>query len=146
MLSAQTIAVVKSTAPILEEMGVKLTRHFYKRMFAHNPEVIPLFDQKNQESGEQPKALAAAICAYAANIDNLSALGEAVERIARKHVSTMVKPEHYPIVGENLIASIREVLGAGATDEVLQAWTEAYEFLANILIEREKQIYGQQPA
>jgi len=90
--------------------------------------------------------LAAAICAYAANIDNLSALGEAVERIARKHVSTMVKPEHYPIVGENLIASIREVLGEGATDEVLQAWTEAYEFLANILIEREKQIYGQQPA
>lgn len=53
----------------------------------------------------------------------------------------MIKPEHYPIVGENLLASIQEVLGEGATEEVINAWSEAYGFLANILIGREKQIY-----
>ncbi len=61
--------------------------------------------------------------------------------IAQKHASLTIKPEHYPIVGENLLASIREVLGAGATDEVIAAWAEAYGFLADILIGREKQIY-----
>jgi nitric oxide dioxygenase len=141
MLNEKTIAIVKSTAPILAEHGETLTRHFYKRMFAHNPEVAPFFNPAHQAAGKQQRALAGAITAYAANIDNLEVLGTAVELIAQKHASLMIKPEHYPIVGENLLASIREVLGAGATDDVINAWAEAYGFLADILIGREKQIY-----
>lgn len=143
MLTAQTIAVVKATAPILDQHGELLTRHFYKRMFEKNPEVGPFFNPANQEKGTQQKALAAAICAYAANIDNLEVLGGAVELIAQKHASLQIQPEHYPIVGENLLASIREVLGEGATEEVINAWGEAYGFLANILIGREREIYHQ---
>jgi nitric oxide dioxygenase len=143
MLSPQTVAIVKATAPILAEHGETLTKHFYKRMFSHNPEVTPFFNASNQTAGTQQRALAAAITAYAANIDNLEVLGGAVEMIAQKHASLTIKPEHYPIVGENLLASIREVLGAGATDEVIAAWAEAYGFLADILIGREKQIYAE---
>ncbi len=141
MLSQHTIDIVKSTAPILQEHGEALTKHFYKRMFEHNPEVKPYFNTLNQSSGTQQKALAGAITAYAANIDNLEVLGGAVELIAQKHASLQIKPEHYPIVGSNLLASIQEVLGEGATDEVITAWGEAYQFLANILQGREKQIY-----
>ncbi|HEY9091936.1 NO-inducible flavohemoprotein [Parasphingorhabdus sp.] len=142
MLSQNTIAIVKSTAPILQEHGETLTRHFYQRMFSHNPEVGPFFNPANQTKGTQQRALAGAICAYAANIDNLEVLGDAVELIANKHVSLMIKPEHYPIVGENLLASIKEVLGDGATDDVINAWAEAYGFLTDILVGREKQIYS----
>lgn len=144
MLSQQIIEIVKSTAPILDQHAETLTRHFYKRMFSHNPEVVPFFNPAHQHSGSQQRALAGAICAYAANIDNLDVLGGAVELIAQKHASLMIKPEHYPIVGENLLASIREVLGAGATDDVINAWAEAYGFLSQILIGREAQIYKEQ--
>lgn len=144
MLNPRTIEIVKATAPILEQHGETLTRHFYKRMFSHNPEVAPLFNPAHQAGGSQQKALAAAICAYAANIDNLEVLGGAVELIAQKHASLRILPEHYPIVGANLLASIREVLGEGATEEVIEAWAEAYGFLADILIGREKQIYSDQ--
>jgi nitric oxide dioxygenase len=82
-----------------------------------------------------------AICAYAANIENLEVLGGAVELIAQ-HASLRILREHYPIVGDNLLASIREVLGAAATEQVITAWAEAYGFLAEILIRREKQIYS----
>lgn len=143
-LSSQTIAIVKATVPVLEENGELLTKHFYKRMFAHNPEVLSFFNPAHQETGHQQQALAGAICAYAANIDKLEVLGSAVELIAQKHASLRIKPEHYPIVGENLLASIKEVLGDGATAEVIEAWGEAYGFLANILIGREEQIYQQQ--
>ncbi|MBP7722534.1 MAG: NO-inducible flavohemoprotein [Alphaproteobacteria bacterium] len=146
MLSNQTITIVKSTAPVLEQHGEALTKHFYKRMFSHNPEVAPLFNPANQFAGSQQRALAAAICAYAANIDNLEVLGGAVELIAQKHASLRIKPEHYPIVGENLLASIREVLGEAATDEIINSWGEAYGFLADILIGREAQIYKEQSA
>lgn len=141
MLTQKTIDIVKSTAPILQEHGETLTRHFYDRMFAHNPEVAPYFNPANQAQGTQQRALAGAICAYAANIDRLEALGDAVELIAQKHASLMIKPEHYPIVGENLLASIREVLGDGASDDVINAWAEAYGFLASVLTGRESQIY-----
>ena len=63
MLSQRTIDIVKATAPVLEEHGETLTAHFYKRMFAHNPEVAPLFNPAHQRAGSQQKALAAAICA-----------------------------------------------------------------------------------
>ncbi len=144
MLNPRTIEIVKATVPVLEQHGETLTRHFYTRMFSRNPEVAPLFNPSNQAAGTQQKALAAAICAYAANIDNLEVLGGAVELIAQKHASLRILPEHYPIVGANLLGSIREVLGEGATDEVLAAWEEAYGFLADILIARERQIYADQ--
>ncbi len=143
MLDEKTIAIVKSTAPVLAEHGETLTKHFYKRMFSHNPEVAPFFNPAHQTAGKQQRALAGAITAYAANIDNLEVLGSAVELIAQKHASLMIKPEHYPIVGENLLASIREVLGEAATDEIINAWAAAYGFLADILIGREKQIYDE---
>jgi nitric oxide dioxygenase len=56
-------------------------------------------------------------------------------------ISAATKAPSRPIVGENLLASIREVLGAGATEEVISAWTKAYGILAEILIGREGQIY-----
>lgn len=144
MFNENTISIIKSTAPILEKSGEILTQHFYKRMFLKNPEVISLFNFANQAKKIQQKALAAAICAYAKNIDNLGALGSAVELIAQKHASLQIKPEHYLIVGEHLLGSIQEVLGIAENDPIVKAWAEAYDFLANILINREKQIYNDQ--
>ncbi len=143
-LSDQTIATVKATAPALREHGVEITSAMYKRMFANNPDVKDMFDQAAQESGEQPKRLAAAILAYAENIDKLENLGGPVMRMAQRHVETLVKPEHYPIVAENLLAAIKEVLGDAASDAVLAAWGEAYWVLADILIAKEAEIYAEQ--
>lgn len=143
MLSPKTIETVKATAPVLVEHGETLTRHFYRRMFEGDPQVRAFFNPAHQHVGAQQRALAGAICAYAQNIDNLGELGPAVELIAQKHVSLNVKPEHYPIVGKHLLASIKEVLGDAATDDILDAWAEAYGFLADILIGREGELYQQ---
>ncbi|MCB2106051.1 MAG: NO-inducible flavohemoprotein [Rhodobacteraceae bacterium] len=142
MLNEKTIATIKATAPVLAEHGETLTRHFYERMFVHNPEVAPYFNPAHQTAGKQQRALAGAIVAYANNIENLEVLSGAVELIAQKHASLLIKPEHYPIVGGNLLASIREVLGDAATDDILNAWAEAYGLLANILMKREAEIYS----
>ena len=139
-LSEQTIAIVKATAPALRAHGLAITQRMYERMFV-NEEVKAMFDQAAQQSGEQPKKLAAAILAYAENVDKLQNLTAPVLRMAARHVEVGVKPEHYPIVAENLLPAIRDVLGEAATDEVLAAWGEAYWFLADILIGREKQVY-----
>ncbi len=143
VLSERAISLVKATVPVLQEHGEALTRHFYDRMFRENPEVAPLFNRANQAAGTQQRALAAAVLAFAANVDRLEVLGAAVETIAQKHASLRILPEHYPIVGANLLASIREVLGEAASDELIEAWGQAYGVLAEILIGREAQIYRQ---
>ena len=141
MLNQNTIDIIKSTVPVLKEHGVEITTTFYKRMFENNPEVKAMFNMAKQESGEQPKALAMTILAAAQNIDNLEVLLPAVKKIGSVHVNSYVKPEHYPIVGKNLLLAIKEVLGDAATEEVLNAWAEAYEVIAKVFIDVEKDMY-----
>lgn len=143
-LSDQTIALVKATVPALEAHGLDIVHEMYSRMF-QNPEIRDLFNQSHHgDAGSQPRALTGAILAYASNIDNLGALAPAVERIAQKHVGLQILPEHYPYVAEALLGAIKAVLGNAATNEILEAWGEAYWFLANILIAREDRIYSEQ--
>lgn len=139
MLDNQTIATVQSTIPAIAATGPALTKHFYDRMFDQHPELLDIFNMSNQRTGDQSQALFDAVCAYAANLDNLETLLPAVERIAQKHASLNVKPEQYAVVGENLLASIDELLHPG--QEILDAWGRAYGVLADIFIQREGQIY-----
>ncbi|MGE3241821.1 MAG: NO-inducible flavohemoprotein [Pirellulales bacterium] len=144
MLSDRTIEIVKRTAPAVALHAEQITRRFYALMFNGNPEVQAYFNQAHQYSGGQQRALAGAICAYASNIDDLDTLGPAVELIAQKHCSLGIRPEHYPIVGKHLLAAIGDVLAEAATEEVIKAWGEAYDFLAQVFIGREEAIYAEQ--
>lgn len=141
MLSAQTIALVKATVPVLQEHGEAITRHFYPLMFREHPEVKAFFNEAHQAGGAQPRALAGAVLAYAAHIDRLDEIAGALPRIIHKHVALGIQPEHYPIVGKCLLQAIREVLGTAATDEIIAAWAEAYQALAEVLIGAEAQLY-----
>ena len=139
--SAHAMTIVKATAPALEKHGLAITTAMYARLF-ENKDIEAMFDRAAQTSGEQPKRLAAAILAYAKNIDKLQNLGSAVSHMVSRHVDTGVRAEHYPYVAEALLPAIRDVLGADvATDDVLAAWGEAYWMLADILIAAEAQAY-----
>ncbi|MCY1279894.1 Flavohemoprotein [compost metagenome] len=142
MLSAEQLNLIKATVPLLESGGEALTRHFYQVMFRDHPEVLSLFNQANQASGHQQRALANAVLMYARHIDRLEALGPLVGQIVNKHVSLQILPEHYPIVGSCLLRAIREVLGEElASDAVIAAWTAAYGQLADLLIGAEEAVY-----
>jgi nitric oxide dioxygenase len=142
MLSPQVRALVKATVPVLQQHGVTLTSHFYQRMFSHNPELKNIFNQAHQASGHQQQALAGAVLGYAQNIDDPSVLAPVLSRITHKHVSLGIRAEHYPIVGHHLLASIREVLGDAASDELIDAWAAAYGQLADLLIAEENRLYA----
>lgn len=140
-MNPQHIELVKSTVPVLRENGVALTTYFYQRMLKNNPELNNVFNLDHQSTGRQPRALAAAVLAYAENIENPSVLAKAIEHITTKHVSLDIQPDQYNIVGENLLHSISEVLDVPMDSELIAAWKEAYFQLADILIGVEKQKY-----
>ncbi|SEM72660.1 nitric oxide dioxygenase [Mesobacillus persicus] len=141
MLNEKTIEIIKSTVPELEKHGKDITSHFYQRMFSNHPELLNIFNHANQRQGRQQTALANVVYAAAANIDNLGAIIPVVKQIGEKHRALGILPEHYPIVGENLLAAIKEVLGDAATDEIIDAWAEAYGVIADAFIGIEAEMY-----
>jgi nitric oxide dioxygenase len=146
MFSAHTISIIQATVPVLQQHGEAITRHFYRVMFERHPEVKAFFNEAHQASGTQARALAGAVLAYAAHIDRLDELAGALPRIIQKHAALGVLPEHYPIVGSCLLQAIKDVLGDAATDEVIAAWGEAYQALAELLIGAEERVYADHAA
>ena len=134
-LHPNTAAIVKATIPALEAHGVDITKTMYAQLM-RDPAIAAMFNQTDQANGRQPHALAAAVLAYARNIDHPEKLEAALSLIVERHVAVMVKPEQYPVVGAALLGAIKTVLGDAATPEILEAWGDAYRFLADVLISR----------
>ena len=120
MLSQKTIDIVKSTVPVLEAYGTSHYKSFYKNLFDAHPELLNIFNQANQEQGRQQTALANTVLAAAKYIDNLEAIFQSLSKLLINIEVLLVKAEHYPIVGEYLLAAIKEVLGDAATDEIIK--------------------------
>jgi nitric oxide dioxygenase len=77
-------------------------------------------------------------------LDKLAVLLPQVTQISHKHRALQILPEHYPIVGHHLIGAIKEVLGEAANDDIIDAWTEAYDEIADVFIQLEKTMYEQE--
>jgi nitric oxide dioxygenase len=145
LLSPQSEAVVKATAAAVAENAEKITACFYPAMFAAHPELLRVFNQGNQATGEQSRALAASVVAYAVQLIDPDAppFHHVMQRIAHKHVSLGIRPEQYTIVGHHLLDAVGEVLGDAATPDIAQAWDEVYWLFATQLVAEEARLYQQ---
>jgi nitric oxide dioxygenase len=142
-LTQEQAQIITSTVPVLAEYGAQITTAFYANMLREVPELNNVFNTSNQRNGHQQQALAGALYAYAANIDNLEVLKPALERISQKHVSLYIRPEQYDIVGKYLLEAMKEVLGDALTPAILDAWAAAYGQIADIMIKREDDLLRQ---
>ena len=144
MASPKTIEIVKATVPVLEEHGTAITTVFYQNMFDEHPELLDIFNETNQKLGRQQTALAMTVLAAAKHLENLATLLPQVTQISHKHRALQILPEHYPIVGKHLLGAIKQVLGEAANDDIIDAWTEAYDEIADVFIQLEKGMYEQE--
>ncbi|PVH79631.1 flavohemoglobin [Cadophora sp. DSE1049] len=142
-LTPSQVAIIKATVPVVQVHGNAITAAFYSNMITDNPSLKNIFSSTHQDTGAQPRALAASLVAYATYIDDLGVLAPAVERICQKHVSLYVLPEHYDIVGKYLLEAMGQILGDALTPDILDAWAAAYGQLAAIMIGREKTLYSE---
>lgn len=144
-LSPESEAIVKATAGVVAEHAEQITKTFYPDMFAAHPELMRVFNKANQAIGEQPKALAASVVAYAVNLidPNAPDFTPVMNRIAHKHVSLGIKAQEYTIVGHHLLKAVKTVLGDAVTPEVAAAWDEVYWLFGCALIAEEGKLYAQ---
>ncbi|ADC87902.1 MULTISPECIES: globin domain-containing protein [Staphylococcus] len=142
MLTEKEMDIVQQTVPVLQEKGTEITSNFYNRMFKQHPELKNMFNQTNQQKGFQSTALAQSVLAAAINIEHLERIMPVVKEIAYKHCALQVPPAGYDIVGENLIAAIKDVVGLDDSSPIIQTWKNAYREIAQVFIDVEQEIYS----
>ena len=140
-LTPDQVKIIKATVPVVKEHGNTITTVFYKNLLTENPTLNNIFNTANQVNGHQPAALATALYAYASNIDDLGVLSPFVERVCHKHASLYITRDQYDIVGTYLLAAMKQILGDALTPEIHDAWAAAYVQLANLMADREEQMY-----
>ena len=104
---------------------------FYGRLFEIAPPVASLFRGDMQEQG---KKLMATLAVVVNGLGNLEAILPAASALAKRHVGYGVTAGDYAPVGEALLWTLEQGLGAQWTPELAAAWTAAYGVLSEFMI------------
>jgi hemoglobin-like flavoprotein len=118
---------------LIAPRGDELMDEFYARLFEAAPAVKPLFagtDLKRQKA-----MLLGTLVLLRKSLRNLDPIVPKLRELGARHVAYGAQPEHYPVVGEVLIASMAAVAGPAWRAEYEAAWGEAFGVVAGAMIE-----------
>jgi nitric oxide dioxygenase len=144
-LSEKARPIIEATLPVVGDNIQKIAGRFYQHLFGEHPELLDgIFNRGNQAEGTQQQALAGSVAVFAsALVGHPGRLPEhLLSRIAHKHASLGVRPEHYQVVHDNLLWAVADVLGDAVTPEVAAAWSEVYWIMAFALTNQERGLYS----
>jgi hemoglobin-like flavoprotein len=113
--------------------GDELMDVFYARLFSVAPSVKPLFagtDLKRQKA-----MLLAALVLLRRSLRDLDSITPALRELGARHVRYGALPEHYPVVGEVLIATMSEIAGDAWKPEYTAAWQEAFGVVQEVMLQ-----------
>ena len=113
--------------PIAKNAGLL----FYTKLFEAAPGVRHLF--KEDISGQANKLVT--ILGYVVSkLNHMNELLPAVKQLGVRHNDYGAEPFHYEVVGQCLIATLKEGIGDEWTPEIQDAWITAYNTLKNVMI------------
>jgi methyl-accepting chemotaxis protein len=113
--------------------GDELMDVFYARLFAAAPAVKPLF--AGTDLKKQKTMLLGTLVLLRKSLRDLDPIVPKLRELGARHVAYGARPEHYPVVGEVLIASMAEIAGEAWRPEYERAWGEAFAIVAGAMIE-----------
>jgi hemoglobin-like flavoprotein len=109
--------------PVVEEAAVL----FYARLFECDPSLRPLFQTDIREQGRKLMD----IIGFAVDrLDEAEKLTPTLRELGARHVEYGVKEDHYDVVGDALLWTLRKALKDEYTDEMNKAWAALYSFLS----------------
>ena len=130
MTQQQIILVQQSWAgvlPVAKQAGLM----FYSKLFEAAPGVRHLF---KPDISEQANKLVTILGYIVSKLDHMEALLPEVKKLGERHNAYGAEPFHYEVVGQCLLATLKEGLGTQWTVEVQDAWITAYSTLKNVMI------------
>lgn len=126
------LEALETSFDLVAPRGDDLMDEFYSRLFAAAPAVKPLFPD---DMRRQKTMLLGALVLLRKSLRDLDAIVPKLRELGARHVAYGAEPEHYPVVGTVLIASMAAIAGDGWTSEFEAAWSEAFEIVAAAMLE-----------
>jgi hemoglobin-like flavoprotein len=127
------VELLEQSFSLVKEHSTGFTKTFYANLFADYPEVEPLF--ANAQMQEQGKKLFASLVLTIDSLRRPEFLTKTLRGLGTRHIKYGVLPQHYPMVGNSLLKSLKLFLGKDWTIEVERAWIEAYTAVSNLMLE-----------
>lgn len=131
-MTPQQIELVKSSWQKVVPIKEKAAELFYGKLFELDASLKPLFKGDMKEQGRK---LMAILNTVVTKLDQLGDIVPAAQDLGRRHGTYGVQPAHYDTVAAALLWTLAAGLGDAFTDEVKQAWTQAYGILAKVMID-----------
>jgi len=123
--------IVQRTWRLVVPIADKAATLFYDRLFEIDPSTRPMF--RAEMLAEQRKKLVQILAAAVSGLDDLDALVPVVKDLGRRHAGYGVTAAHYDSVGQALLWTLEQGLGAAWTPEAKAAWTEVYGLIAGVM-------------
>jgi hemoglobin-like flavoprotein len=124
---------LETSFDLIAPRGDELMDVFYTRLFTAAPAVRPLFPATDLQ--RQKTMLLGTLVLLRKSLRNLEAIVPKLRELGARHVAYGAQPDHYPVVGEVLIASMAEIAESAWTPEYEQAWSEAFGIVAAAMLE-----------
>ena len=124
---------LETSFDLVAPRGDELMDAFYTRLFEAAPAVKPLFagtDLKRQKA-----MLLGTLVLLRKSLRDLDAIVPKLRQLGARHVGYGAQPEHYPVVGEVLLAAMAEIAGPEWRPEYERAWGRALEIVAGAMLE-----------
>jgi methyl-accepting chemotaxis protein len=125
---------LEKSAALFGDLSKRLVPRFYERLFARAPGVRKLFPADPVAMDLQRDKLAASLRAVVAHLRRPEVLYGPLRDLGRRHEGYGAKPEHYPIVIEELVGAMRDVAGKDWTAEHTADWTTALTLVADVML------------
>ncbi|MEB3342071.1 globin family protein [Okeania sp.] len=110
----------------------EFTKSFYNNLFTDYPDAQPLFTSTDMAA--QHKKLLGSLILVVENLRRPDVLTDALEGLGARHVKYGALPEHYPLVGNSLLKTFEQYLKEDWTEEVKQAWVDAYGAITELML------------
>jgi hemoglobin-like flavoprotein len=123
---------LETSFDLVAPRGDELMDVFYERLFATAPAVEPLFG--GADMGRQKAMLLGALVLLRKSLRDLDAIVPTLRGLGARHAAYGAQPEHYPVVGAVLIASMADIAGLDWRPEYEDAWAEAYAIVAAAML------------
>jgi nitric oxide dioxygenase len=131
-MNTQQIQLVKDTWSYVIAKSDEAGQLFYNRLFEVAPGVKHLF---KGEMKEQSRKLMSMVTYVVTKLDKLETIVSEIKFLAQRHSKYGAKPEHYSVVGECLIYTLKTGLGSRWNKETEEAWVAVYGVLSSAMIE-----------
>ncbi len=126
------LTALEESFDLIAARGDELMDRFYAGLFAAAPAVRPLF--AGTDMRRQKAMLLSALVLLRKSLRDLDAIIPTLGALGARHRAYGALPEHYPVVGSVLIASMADVAGDAWTPEYERAWAAAFDVVASAMI------------